>query len=34
MGGKAALIFVLGFSFLMGYTVLNLNTAGTAQWGT
>jgi hypothetical protein len=29
MGGKAALIFVLGFSFLMGYTVLNLNTAGT-----
>jgi len=29
MGGRAALIFVLGFSFLMGYTVLNLNTAGT-----
>jgi len=29
MGGKAALIFVLGFSFLMGYTLLNLNSAGT-----
>jgi hypothetical protein len=29
MGGKAALILVLGFSFLMGYTILNLNTAST-----
>ena len=29
MGGKAALIFVLGFSFLMGYTLMNLNTAST-----
>ncbi|MEW6509788.1 MAG: hypothetical protein AB1428_02385 [Bacteroidota bacterium] len=33
MGGKAAIIFVLGFSFLMGYTVLNLNTAGTRAVG-
>lgn len=29
MGGKAALILVLGFSFLMGYTILNLTTAST-----
>jgi hypothetical protein len=29
MGGRAALILVLGFSFLMGYTVMNLNTAAT-----
>jgi hypothetical protein len=29
MTGKAALIFVLGFSFLMGYTIMNLNTSGT-----
>jgi hypothetical protein len=29
MGGKAALIFILGFSFLMGYTLMNLNTAST-----
>jgi hypothetical protein len=29
MGGRAALILVLGFSFLMGYTIMNLNTAST-----
>jgi hypothetical protein len=29
MGGKAALILILGFSFLMAYAILNLSTAGT-----
>jgi hypothetical protein len=29
MGGKASLILILGFSFLMAYAILNLSTAGT-----
>ncbi|HTY60263.1 MAG TPA: hypothetical protein VMF59_15680 [Bacteroidota bacterium] len=29
MGGKAALILILGFTCLMAYTILNLSTAGT-----
>ena len=29
MGGRAALILVLGFSFLMAYAILNLSSAGT-----
>jgi hypothetical protein len=29
MGGKAALVLILGFSFLMAYAILNLSTAGT-----
>ena len=29
MGGRAALILILGFSFLMAYAILNLSTAGT-----
>jgi hypothetical protein len=28
MGGKASLILILGFSFLMAYAILNLSTAG------
>ena len=33
MGGRAALIFILGFSFLMGYTIMNLNQAATRAVG-
>ena len=29
MGGKASLVLILGFSFLMAYAILNLSTAGT-----
>jgi hypothetical protein len=29
MGGRAALILILGFSFLMAYAILNLGSAGT-----
>jgi len=29
MGGKASLILILGFTFLMAYAILNLSTAGT-----
>jgi hypothetical protein len=29
MGGRASLILILGFSFLMAYAILNLSTAGT-----
>lgn len=33
MAGRASLIIVLGFSFLMGYALQNLNTAGTLASG-
>ena len=32
MGGKAAIIYVLGFGFILGYVILNLtSTANRAQ---
>jgi hypothetical protein len=33
MAGRASLIIVLGFSFIMGYALQNLNTAGTLAAG-